>query len=439
MKKIFFISIIFLNFHELLMNLHNCPNEYPDCFNCTTCGESEKYYEDCLCQWDVNKKKCTTVSSKYSILKVYDAFYFCKDENSIELQNKFCGTTSINLQNIFDFSLPFIDGAYGARSIYCEYTFKASLDEDKYYNFNYKFNKDYLDYIENIHLYVSIRFNDFSSSSADLQGSNLNKDLYSVSTINLKLYFERSFPSLPFSLIITEKDNNSKIALYITIGTIAIACFLCAFGIYYLSRKVSENSRLRQRALFEMAVAHQQGEGNDDEVLEQQKLEMENKLKIKFALKHTLKPKKFLKKYGTKDGNICTICIEDFKENKSKVSVTPCKHVFHYQCLSNWLFKNVKNPKCPNCNKNLIEDVKDSDIQPVIINPERIEVNQQIRVSNIGENENGSRAGENRVNVVNMENTRNINNYDNSSNRNTETRDLRTSQNNTDNGRNEHI
>jgi hypothetical protein len=83
--------------------------------------------------------------------------------------------------------------------------------------------------------------------------------------------------------------------------------------------------------------------------------------------------------------------------------------------------------------------VKDSDIQPVIINPERIEVNQQIRVSNIGENENGSRAGENRVNVVNMENTRNINNYDNSSNRNTETRDLRTSQNNTDNGRNEHI
>ena len=188
-----------------------------------------------------------------------------------------------------------------------------------------------------------------------------------------------------------------------------------------------------------MAVAHQQGEGNDDEVLEQQKLEMENKLKIKFALKHTLKAKKFLKKYGTKDGNICTICIEDFKENKSKVSVTPCKHVFHYQCLSNWLFKNVKNPKCPNCNKNLIEDVKDSDIQPVIINPERIEVNHQIRDSNIGENDNGSRASENRVNVVNMENTRNINNYENSSNRNTETRDLRTSQNNTDNGRNENI
>ena len=165
---------------------------------------------------------------------------------------------------------------------------------------------------------------------------------------------------------------------------------------------------------------------------------MENKLKINYALKHALKGKKFLKKYGTKDGNICTICIEDFKENKSKVSITPCKHVFHYQCLSNWLINNVKNPKCPNCNKNLIEDVKDSDIQQVI-KPERIEVNK-IRVDNIGENENGSiRTSENRINVEHMENTRNVNNNDVVINRNTESRALRTSQNETDSRRNNHI
>lgn len=437
MKKIFFLSIIFINFHELLMDSHNCPTEYPDCFNCTTCGESELYYENCPCQWDDINKKCNSVSSKYSIQTVYDAFYNCKDTNSIELQNKFCGTTSINLKDKFNFSLPFVDGAYGARSIYCEYYFKASGDEDKYYNFNYQFNTDYSEYIDGIHLYVTVRFNDFTSSNANLKSSNINKDLYSVSSMTLKLYFEGSFPSLPFSLIITEKDNNSKMALYITIGIIVVACIICALGIYCLSKKISENSRLRQRALFEMAVAHQQGEV-DNEELEQQKLETENKLKINFALKHALKGKKFLKKYGTKDGNICTICIEDFKENKSKVSITPCKHVFHYQCLSNWLINNVKNPKCPNCNKNLIEDVKDSDIQQVI-KPERIEVNK-IRVDNIGENENGSiRTSENRINVEHMENTRNVNNNDVVINRNTESRALRTSQNETDSRRNNHI
>ena len=69
-------------------------------------------------------------------------------------------------------------------------------------------------------------------------------------------------------------------------------------------------------------MAHQQGErGIDDEAYEQQKLEEENKLKIKYALKHSLKSKKYLKKYGVKDSNTCTICIEDFKENKSKVSI----------------------------------------------------------------------------------------------------------------------
>lgn len=439
MKKFFFLSIVFINFHELLMDFHYCQSEYLDCFNCTTCGESEIFYDNCLCQWDANHQYCNSVSTKNSISTVYDAFDLCKDIYSVEIQNKFCGSSSINLKGKLNFSLPFVDGAYGARSIYCQYYFKTSGDEDKYYNFNYQFNTDYSEYIEGIHLYVSVRFNDFTSSYANLKSSNINKDLYSVSSMTLKLYFERSFPSLPFSLIITEKDSNSKMALYITIGIIVVACIICALGIYCLSKKISENSRLRQRALFEMAVAHQQGQGIDNEELEQKKLEMENNLKIKFALKHSLKPKKFLKKYGTKDGNICTICIEDFKENKSKVSVTPCKHVFHYACLSNWLIKNVKNPKCPNCNKNLIEDVKDSDIQPVVVNPERVEVNK-IRVDNIGENENGSsvRTSENRINVENVENTRNANNNDIDNNRNTESRVLRTSQNGMDSRRNGH-
>ena len=122
-------------------------------------------------------------------------------------------------------------------------------------------------------------------------------------------------------------------------------------------------------------MAHQQGaEEVDDEYAKQEKLEMENNLKINFALKHALNWKKFKKELGLNDGNTCTICIEEFKENKSKVSVTPCKHVFHYKCLSNWLRKNVKNPKCPNCNYNLIQDVKDIDIYPTKINPERIQV-----------------------------------------------------------------
>ena len=166
---------------------------------------------------------------------------------------------------------------------------------------------------------------------------------------------------------------------------------------------------------------------------------MENNLKINFALKHALNWKKFKKELGLNDGNTCTICIEEFKENKSKVSVTPCKHVFHYKCLSNWLRKNVKNPKCPNCNYNLIQDVKDIDIYPTKINPERIQVKKptinNVRVDN--NNSNTNRTNENRIIIENIENSRNVQNDE--TNTNTEERNLRTSANQLNNTRRNNI
>ena len=81
--------------------------------------------------------------------------------------------------------------------------------------------------------------------------------------------------------------------------------------------------------------------------------------------------------YGTN----CTICLDNFTIGKCKVILTPCKHVFHKKCLSNWLHKNKTHPICPNCNLNFIDYEKqvskethhnnnnnrDSDINTIII------------------------------------------------------------------------
>jgi hypothetical protein len=324
--------------------------------------------------------------------------------------------------------MPLVDDLYGTQSIYCEYIFTVTGDEDDYYNINYQFNSRFSDERDTVNIHIVVKYTDYTIASGNL-GANFEKNFYNVKEIELRLYFEHGFSSLPFSFVIKRKTDNSKLALYITIGVIILACVFCALAIYCLSKKISENARLRQRALFEIAMAHQHGEGVDDETYEQQKLETENKLKIKFALKHSLKSKKYLKKYGVKDNTTCTICIEDFKENKSKVSITPCKHVFHYQCLSNWLHKNVMNPKCPNCNHNLIQDVKDSDIAKElnVVNPERINVNS-IRVRNTGEEDivTNNRMNEEIV-IENLEPTRNRNNNQTNMNQNTDERNLRTS------------
>jgi hypothetical protein len=54
-------------------------------------------------------------------------------------------------------------------------------------------------------------------------------------------------------------------------------------------------------------------------------------------------------------GGGCSICLAEFKK-KSKVSITPCKHVFHYKCIHDWLYKNIRNPKCPNCNNEILNE-----------------------------------------------------------------------------------
>ena len=429
MNKFLFLLIILNSiFQKILAGEHSCANEFQDCFNCTTCGETEIYYEDCPCRWNSNSNSCKNLGNKNQILIFYQAFATCTDSTSKLIQEKYCGSTNINLDKEFQFSLPEVYEAYGTRSIFCEYKFRVSEDNDIYYNIKYKYDSSYSNDLSTVNLYLIINYLDSSSTSGSLQGTEVNKDFFSVKEINLKLYFEHSFPSLPFSLTITKKKDNSKITLYITISVIITSCILCALSIYCLSKKISENARLRQRALFEIAMAHQNGQDNEDEEEEQKRIEIENKLKIKFALKNSLKPKKFQKQYGEKDGNTCTICIEDFKENKSRVSITQCKHVFHYQCLSNWLVKNVMNPKCPNCNYNLIQDVKDSDIQTEVLSPEKINVNS-VKISNINNEENNDNIRPQEVPIVNNEeNTRNINN-NTEQNNNTEERNLRTSTN----------
>jgi hypothetical protein len=47
--------------------------------------------------------------------------------------------------------------------------------------------------------------------------------------------------------------------------------------------------------------------------------------------------------------NKCSICIEEFVAS-DKVVITPCNHIFHKNCINNWLIKNNNEIKCPNCN-----------------------------------------------------------------------------------------
>lgn len=75
-----------------------------------------------------------------------------------------------------------------------------------------------------------------------------------------------------------------------------------------------------------------------------------NKEKVDSLFKAEFSPKIYNKNNIVNDCYNCTICMDDFIDNKSIVSTTKCGHTFHQNCLKNWIYKNIICPKCPNCN-----------------------------------------------------------------------------------------
>lgn len=54
-------------------------------------------------------------------------------------------------------------------------------------------------------------------------------------------------------------------------------------------------------------------------------------------------------------GKRCAICLEDF-EPRQEVTVTPCKHMFHEECIVPWVKSNAG---CPVCRFSLLEKTRE--------------------------------------------------------------------------------
>ena len=105
-----------------------------------------------------------------------------------------------------------------------------------------------------INLFLRIIYNDETSSAGFLTTKIFDKNLDSIKQIIILIYFYEGLKDIPFSFTIERIGDKERIALYITIAFIILACLLCALSIYCLSKKISENARLRQRTLFELAM-----------------------------------------------------------------------------------------------------------------------------------------------------------------------------------------
>ena len=421
------ISNIILNLISLTNEIE-CTSIENDCFNCVGC--SNESGNTCNCYW--SDGRCTS-----SIQRTISYLYFsasCTDDRSKLIAKNYCGesTWELNDKNKIEFSMPLVDGFYGKKVVYCEYTFTPSNDKNAYYTIEYDVLSNQ---INNVDIFLSIKYSD-DSIMGYLSHTRISRDFDNIKEIKLMVTFKNQFSSLPFSFSI-EKKETSKLLLYVTIVVIILSCLLCALFIYFVSKRISQNARLRQRALLQLAMATQRGDYNIENASSgsgEVDLEEENRKKIEILLKTTLAKKIFSKNLGLKDGNTCTICIEDFKDKRSRVSITPCQHIFHFKCLSNWLINNSINPKCPNCNYNLLKDFNKeaNEILKMNANNNNVVTTQEQNLqqpTNINENSNiDSNEGmnTNTRNIRRRQPNRMINNYNNNNNNN---RNIRVNQN----------
>ena len=151
-----------------------------------------------------------------------------------------------------------------------------------------------------------------------------------------------------------EMEKEDMYSLYLTLYiAIPLLIMLVALIIYLCCKKQDTGLLGGEIRVIGFSNDNENGEEDEENKTKAHKLN-ENKKKLIVLFKTILSARKYEKTHNKIDCPRCTICYEDFEVSNSIVSITPCQHIFHYKCLNNWLNQNILNPKCPNCNFDLM-------------------------------------------------------------------------------------
>ena len=181
---------------------------------------------------------------------------------------------------------------------------------------------------------------------------NIKVAEYKSISLYVSLFGNNNFTSNEeiISLSLGVKKGTDKMRRYkYTIIIFCILCILCvgACFILYLI-KYKRNRELYRLRAIQMA-SNQNAIGNQLDP-------NEKKIKLEKLYKTILKKRKYCKKDNLNETTACSICLEEFEENKSEVSITQCLHIFHFNCLHNWLYSENSKCFCPYCNHDLLSD-----------------------------------------------------------------------------------
>ena len=371
------------------------------CSSCEKCWNNNKNY--CSCSFfNAFCFNNTKIGYSYN-----SSFLFKYDYNecisSINLDN-ICGNTNYfsdlnykSFVNFFSFNNP---EYLNNNNILCHYTFTNDNEkkkEDLILEIEVNvMNQKNMNNIDNGKHLMLIFVQEFDSLTKNLYEINLNefeKKKYTIKIANYKYisiylsliknsdYIEDNGMISMYLGAKKDNSNSEKMKKYkysiIAICIIFIICAASCFILYFV--KYKRNRELIRLRAITMA-------NNLNEIVDPE----EKKHKLEKLFQTKLKRKNYLKKYNINETTACSICLEEFVENTSLVSITPCLHIFHYKCLKNWLFSENSNCQCPYCNYDLLSNKKPTQRH------KNQETNKIIEKQDKFENKNNDKENENK-------------------------------------------
>jgi len=346
----------FILFNILLrFSTENICDKTEYCSNCTICGKDINNYCSCI----FNNAFCKNVEGNYNFLSDF-LFSYDQCKNKLTEYNNICGSSDINLEIRKNKTIKL--SVNTSKDILCYYNVKNINNHNNNLHINIKKEShNYLD-LSIYFVYYLIDNNMKISTISNIKGTsnfyyNINEsyveslsvyvsiqEAENVNDISIDFYEEANYITKISHQV--NSDSIIKIVMIIitsVIGVIIIILIILIIRKYRCKKFINQNSDNVNNDEH-----HKKSSYSD--------IEKRNKEIMTNLYMNELSPKIFYEKDFMNEIHKCTICLENLKEGSSFVTTTKCGHKFHFNCFKNWIEKNIISPKCPNCNKPIINE-----------------------------------------------------------------------------------
>ena len=378
-EAILFYIIIFTAIIKIVDN-EICSADI-DCNNCNKCVIGEN--TDFLCEYGNLFCYNDNIIKFFSEQKLsYINYYRQKSET-----NSICGEQSININNGSDGNTVIILGDENINylkenSLHCNYEIKNIFDQkyeaylsislSSYSSENNQNNQlsfsVYVIFSNSIDIFtdnnlrmkeqiIEIDDNDKFSILLDIRAINNYNELIDIKeslNIKIKKKFKKKIDYQKEGKIPKDEHEEEssicekyKIICFIIAGIIGLIIIII-FVLRNCLKRHFFRERYRSENILNQIV-------NINTNIENQKKEIEDKKKIELLFNTKISKIKYSSNIIENANTSCSICLENFIENESMVTLTSCNHIFHYDCLKKWSEKNTGHFKCPNCNYDFLK------------------------------------------------------------------------------------